>query len=108
MNSADLRALAATLEKSAKVLREVADHQDSAFLSMADLSVMSQYVRNLAVGRRAQTVLIRSGARLVSDLVLLTRRDLLSIRFCGVTTLAQIEKALAAHGLRLREESKDV
>lgn len=104
MNSADLRVLASTLEKSARVLRQVADHQDVVAGVLADASILAQPVAALNLSVRARRALSRGGVVLVRDLVMLTEADLkFEIPGLGITTFHEIEAALAAHDLVLRK-----
>lgn len=67
--------------------------------------IMKKHVYALGLGGRAQKALFKLGATTVYSVVALSAADLMECRGFGVTSLNQIRKALAAHGLTLKGET---
>lgn len=72
------------------------------------LAVMSTHVDELELPVRAYNCLRNAEIQCVGDLVLRTPEDLLTIRNMGVTSVGDIERALARFGLRLGMSSAAV
>ena len=66
--------------------------------------ILQKHVYALGLSGRAQKTLFKLGATSVYNVVALSAEELLECRGFGVTSLNQIRKALAEHGLTLKGE----
>jgi hypothetical protein len=70
-----------------------------------ETDIMQKHVYTLGLGGRAQKALFNLGATSVYRVVALSAAELLECRGFGVTSLNEIRKALAVHGLTLKGET---
>jgi len=70
-----------------------------------ETNILQKHVYALGLGNRAQKALFKMGATSVHSVVALSAADLLECRGFGLTSLAEVRKALAAHGLTLKGET---
>ena len=81
-----------------------ADPRPTAPPPSQETDILQKHVYSLGLGSRAQKALFKMGATSVHSVVALSAAELLECRGFGVTSLNEIRKALAKHGLTLKGE----